>query len=243
MSDEEGDFSISKLKKKHQHELKILKQKQEQALKTAGKDKTKKKLVEKENEKQLEDLLKKQQIQIDEFKPTETIIEENEVKIEKFITNEEKEEFEKKQKKKEKNKRKTENKKKTEGENRKKIEEEIKISGGTERQKELNLIQEQLNSLGMTLKIIASDGHCLYRSVSDQIEEMELMKDLDYLKIRKIVSDEMKKNPNEYMPFLEGSDGETMKEIEFKSYCEHVENSADWGGQVELKGSFFFCLF
>jgi OTU domain-containing protein 6 len=238
--EEEGDFSISKLKKKHQHELKLLKQKQEQSLKVAGKDKTKKKQVEKENEKQLEDLLKKQQTQIDEFKPKEV---EEQVQIEKIITNEEKEELEKKQKKKEKNKRKTENKKKTEEENKKKIEEEIKNSGGTERQKELNLIQEQLSSLGMTLKVIASDGHCLYRSISDQLEEMKLMKDLDYLKIRKLVSEEMKKNPNEYMPFLEGSDGEIMKETEFKSYCENVENSADWGGQVELKGFFSFCSF
>ena len=36
----------------------------------------------------------------------------------------------------------------------------------------------------------------------------------------------MKENPNEYMPFLEGIDGEMMNENEYKIYCQKIENSS-----------------
>ena len=57
-----------------------------------------------------------------------------------------------------------------------------------------------------------------FRAIVDQIQfqdEKENFKDLDYLKVRKLISNKMKENPNEYMPFLEGIDGEMMNENKY----------------------------
>eukprot|EP01080_Neovahlkampfia_damariscottae_P001086 gene1086-10605_t len=230
MSDDEGTLSKGKLKKKQQHEIKSLKQKNDQAIKSAGKDKKKKKEMEVENEKKMKELLKKHEEEMSKFDNDETKESEEVEKIEeKKPTEEELEKI----KKKEKNKRRNENKKQKEIENRKKVEEEIKNAGGTERQIELNAIQKQLNELSLEMKLIASDGHCLYRAISDQLQE----KDLDYLKVRKLIADELRKNGNEYMPFLESSNGDMMNENEYKIYCDKVEKSSEWGGQVELKAA------
>lgn len=141
----------------------------------------------------------------------------------------EEEEKEKQKKKIEKERKKNEKKKQKEEELRKKSEEAL-ISGG-DRQREMNNIQKQLIGLGLAVKVVPSDGHCLYRSISDQIDDS---KD-SHLKLRKMVAKEMRSNPNDYIPFLETSNGDLMNEKEFDDYCNNIENTSCWGGQVELK--------
>lgn len=174
------------------------------------------------------ELKEKQKKELDELESLEEEVKEK-IELTNLKKQKEEEEIEKQKKKQEKNKKKDEKKKKKDEEQRKKAEEAL-MNGG-DRQREINLIQKQLNDLGLLIKVVPSDGHCLFRSVSDQIDNS---KDA-HLKLRKLVAKEMRSNPNDYIPFLETSNGDLMGEKEFEEYCNNIENTSCWGGQCEIK--------
>lgn len=177
-------------------------------IKTCGKDKEKKKSVDKEIEKLEADLKAKHKKQMEEF----DFVEEEKPIVQIIDATPNKEEMER-LKKKEKSIKKNQKKMQKDEDLRKKTEENLR-NGLSDRQKELQVIQKQLITLGLIVKTIPSDGHCLYRSISDQIfpDDKE-----GYLVLRKMVAKDFREHPEEYMPYLEGFNGDVMEESKIQS--------------------------
>jgi OTU domain-containing protein 6 len=163
------------------------------------------------------------------------------MKLSKMSTQEEKKvekqpkenEDEKRAKKREQNKKKTEKKKEKLEKQREEAIRDLKQSGGSERDKELVLIKKTIEPLGLSIVEIESDGHCLYRAVAHQLKEKNI-EETDFKQIRKRVANHMRKHKDDFIHFLETSSGDMMTDQEYNKYCDRVESSADWGGQVEL---------
>lgn len=63
--------------------------------------------------------------------------------------------------------------------------------------------------------------------------------DLDFLKLRKICAQTLRSHKDEFSNFISGNDlnvmnGDSSDDV-FEAYCTEVEDSAAWGGQVEIQ--------
>lgn len=67
---------------------------------------------------------------------------------------------------------------------------------------------------------IPATGNCLYLSVLDQIKSST-----SQMELRKIVSDHIRENQDDYIPFLE---------LDLEGYLDALERKAAWGGHVEI---------
>ncbi|POM79955.1 OTU ovarian tumor-like cysteine protease [Phytophthora palmivora] len=133
--------------------------------------------------------------------------------------------------------RKREAKKKQERERRERIEEANKNTV-SERQIEADMIQAQLSRHGLTIKDIPSDGHCMYHAVADQMKQknMPIVDEVTgFQYLRKLTSEYMLAHPDDFLPFMALDDAAEGLEDAFVSYCDRVANTADWGGQLELR--------
>ncbi|KAK1931905.1 Deubiquitinase OTUD6B [Phytophthora citrophthora] len=133
--------------------------------------------------------------------------------------------------------RKREAKKKEERERRERIEEANKNTV-SERQIEADMILGQLSRHGLTIKDIPSDGHCMYHAVADQMKQKNLpiqdeVAGFQYL--RKLTSEYMLAHPDDFLPFMALDESAPSLEDAFTTYCSRVANTADWGGQLELR--------
>ncbi|GMF12811.1 unnamed protein product [Phytophthora lilii] len=133
--------------------------------------------------------------------------------------------------------RKREAKKKQERERRERIEEASKNTV-SERQIEADMILAQLSGYGLKIKDIPSDGHCMYHAVADQMKQKNLpiaddMAGFQYL--RKLTSEYMLAHSDDFLPFMALHEGASSPEDAFATYCDRVANTADWGGQLELR--------
>lgn len=119
----------------------------------------------------------------------------------------------------------------------KRIEEERLEMGETDQELEEGQLHAKLEPLGLQVKEIQADGHCMYRSVEDQLKRAG--KETSYQDLRKQAADHMREHREEFMPFvlaeLETTESEsrTPEDI-FATHCMEVESTASWGGQVEL---------
>ncbi|KAL5348776.1 OTU protein [Pseudogymnoascus australis] len=84
-------------------------------------------------------------------------------------------------------------------------------------------------------KEIRPDGHCLFSSVADQLDqagidlgtknEAEKIEAFRYKAVRRTAAKYIEGHPDEFEAFLEEP---------LPAYVQKIENSAEWGGQVEL---------
>ncbi|CAG8774606.1 1902_t:CDS:2, partial [Acaulospora morrowiae] len=103
------------------------------------------------------------------------------------------------------------------------------------REVEHNSIKSLAERMGLTIEEIAPDGHCLYNAISDQLR-IKFQVEADYKKIRKDVAVYMRNNTEEFLPFLPNSkDGELCSLEQFQKYCDDIENTATWGGEIEIR--------
>lgn len=133
--------------------------------------------------------------------------------------------------------RKREAKKQQERERRERIEEANKNTV-SERQIEADVIAAQLARHGLQIKDIPSDGHCMYHAVADQMKQKNLpigdvVAGFQYL--RKLTSDYMLAHEDDFLPFMALDEAAASPEEAFATYCDRVANTADWGGQLELR--------
>mmetsp|Transcript_3997 Transcript_3997/g.5561 ORF Transcript_3997/g.5561 Transcript_3997/m.5561 type:complete len:327 (-) Transcript_3997:283-1263(-) len=128
--------------------------------------------------------------------------------------------------KKEKARRKRERKAQKELERQRQIEEESK-DVVSQRDIEMDIIRKKLEPLSLTIKEIPADGHCLYSAIADQINQTNRSQTTFKL-MRKTAADYMRANPDGFEPFLE--EGTDLQE-----YCNSVESTAAWGGQLEIQ--------
>ncbi|KAJ3104766.1 hypothetical protein HK100_004002, partial [Physocladia obscura] len=89
--------------------------------------------------------------------------------------------------------------------------------------------------LNRRVRQIIADGHCLYNALSDQYALVTEKDPLGYQYFRKTAADFMRQNRDEFLPFLVTDDGDMMTEEQYEMYCNNVESSGTWGGQLEIK--------
>lgn len=134
-----------------------------------------------------------------------------------------------------------------EAERERRIQEEqsnIVSDGAIENEK----LEKKLLPLGLTVKEIKPDGHCLYRAVENQLAlHSGGSAPYSYLELRKMAASYMRNNVTDFLPFFLSEnlvDAESANESIldlFESYCIEVESTAAWGGQLEL-GALTHCL-
>ena len=103
----------------------------------------------------------------------------------------------------------------------------LRESGPSKKGIEEEAMRRALKALDLTLREVKADGHCLYRAVAEQVDEMK--EESRYGEVRTMCKDEMLKNREEYEAFVE------MEEAgSYEKYCEKVGSTAEWGGHVEM---------
>ncbi|ETV64741.1 hypothetical protein, variant 2 [Aphanomyces astaci] len=109
----------------------------------------------------------------------------------------------------------------------------------SQRQIESDAIAAQLTSLGLIVKEIPSDGHCMYHAVADQLKltrRLPFPSSDAYIPLRQKTAAYLRSHADDFVPFVELDYASDIAiQDQFESYCARVEATADWGGQVELR--------
>jgi len=105
-----------------------------------------------------------------------------------------------------------------------------------EKQEEENLLGKRnieqeavtkiLESRGLKLFEIPSDGDCMFAALAHQLSEIGLS--CSVAELRQKTATELESHSEQYLPFL------SMSEPDFAAYCLKIGKTAAWGGQVEL---------
>jgi OTU domain-containing protein 6 len=83
---------------------------------------------------------------------------------------------------------------------------------------ELNQINIKLQPLGLRLKDIKADGHCLYRAIADQwnlINGIDSTAAWSYVQMRRLAAEHMRGHAPDFAPFLGFEAGSS----EYEQYC------------------------
>ncbi|KAL1567997.1 OVARIAN TUMOR DOMAIN-containing deubiquitinating enzyme 5 [Salvia divinorum] len=108
-------------------------------------------------------------------------------------------------------------------------------------------LEKKLEPLGFTINEIKPDGHCLYRAVENQLAlQSGGSSPYSYQELRKMVAAYMREHATDFLPFFLSenmADGESEESLteRFEDYCNEIESTAAWGGQLEL-GALTHCL-
>ncbi|KAG5355277.1 OTU domain-containing protein 2 [Yarrowia sp. C11] len=91
---------------------------------------------------------------------------------------------------------------------------------------------ESLTKLnGTTVHDIVPDGHCLYSSIADQLAVRHEV-GVDVQTLRSQCAAEIRRDKNSYIPFL--FDEATMSIKDVEEYTKELEETAIWGGDLEI---------
>ena len=69
----------------------------------------------------------------------------------------------------------------------------------------------------------------LFAAIAHQLQDSSTPSQL-----RKISSEYMEANQDDFLPFLGTDDGEMMDEQQFREYCHKIKNTSLWGGSHEV---------
>ncbi|XP_075995767.1 deubiquitinase OTUD6B [Genypterus blacodes] len=107
---------------------------------------------------------------------------------------------------------------------------------GVRHQEGLKLTQK-LAQQKLQIKEIPSDGHCMYRAVEDQLTQWATPGlNLSVKELRSRTAEHMRSHVDDFLPFLTNPNtGDMYTTDEFEKYCSDVEQTAAWGGQLELR--------
>lgn len=118
-------------------------------------------------------------------------------------------------------------------------EREKREAGPSQRMLETAALARQLAALTPPMRVqeVAADGHCLYRSIGEQLNcarpglhTWARGPDCIHEEVRALCAGALRRREDEYGAFAELKDGE-----DFQGYCRRVEHSGDWGGHLELR--------
>jgi len=102
------------------------------------------------------------------------------------------------------------------------------------RHREQEKIKELLESRGLKLVEIASDGDCMFAGLVHQLSQYGESSSVSTL--RQQCGAEILRNKETYRPFLSHPrTGEMLTDEQFQEYCSTISNTSVWGGQVELR--------
>ena len=91
---------------------------------------------------------------------------------------------------------------------------------------EIEELTAQLHKIHLKMHPVMGDGHCLYRAVAFNLARAGRQEFSEFTAVRAACADEMRKNREKYQDFV-GAEC-------YDAYCDKVQNSAEWGGEVEL---------
>lgn len=103
---------------------------------------------------------------------------------------------------------------------------------------EKEAIETQCRKLKVMIKEIEPDGHCMFSAVADQVNFLKLSPTKEtHEDTRKKAAAYMRAHPDDFLPFLpsEVDPENMMSPNEFARYCDTVENTAEWGGEPEIR--------
>jgi len=115
----------------------------------------------------------------------------------------------------------------------------------SDRMLENEKLESKLEPLGLTIQEIKPDGHCLYRAVENQLLlHSKGTARYSYQDLRQMTAKYMREHADDFLPFfLAEGKAETGSDPSesFEKYCQEIESTAAWGGQLEL-GALTHCL-
>lgn len=100
------------------------------------------------------------------------------------------------------------------------------------RAQEAQAMAELLRSQGYELHEVQADGHCLFRSLQDQLERRHGVSDVGVTQLRTQAAQHIRENPHSYTPYL--IDPETLVSRDIGEYAHELETTAMWGSDMEL---------
>jgi len=106
------------------------------------------------------------------------------------------------------------------------------ISLMTPGQIETEALQRQLEQAKMTIRHVAGDGHCLFRSIASSLSFIgrnEFKNPITFFDLRQIASNEIRKSPSFYC-----DQSEFNTEEKILLHCDLVEKTAEWGSSVDI---------
>lgn len=99
---------------------------------------------------------------------------------------------------------------------------------------EIKAINTILKSRNLKLFSIKSDGDCLYNAIKHQLELAGISQSVESL--RKIAADHIRSNQEELICYMTSTKSDDiMSQEEFDAYCNLVENTKQWGSQIEIQ--------
>ena len=112
------------------------------------------------------------------------------------------------------------------------IEAEKAALGPSEEMLESDVLKSRLAPLGLKVKDIKADGHCLYRSIDDQLV---MVTGSGFEGLRRACAETMLENEWDYRPFADGcAEDAPEANAKWERYVSDVRDTATWGGQLEL---------
>ncbi|CAB3990187.1 Hypothetical predicted protein [Paramuricea clavata] len=101
-----------------------------------------------------------------------------------------------------------------------------------------NVEQEKLKStltpMGLIIKEVAPDGHCLYNAIADQLQRQNIQH--TYQSLRELAARYMCDHQVDFLPFLiDQQTGDCYTPEAFSQYCQELCETAVWGGQLEIQ--------
>ncbi|KTW30342.1 hypothetical protein T552_00814 [Pneumocystis carinii B80] len=96
---------------------------------------------------------------------------------------------------------------------------------------EKDIISSIIEKMSFEEKDIIPDGHCLYRAFSDQLAVRHDIH-IDYLQLRTVAASYIREHEQSFIPFLFNDETGEIRDVE--SYCNDIEHTAMWGGEVEI---------
>jgi len=95
---------------------------------------------------------------------------------------------------------------------------------------ESELMEQQRNECGLALKDIASDGNCLFRAFTHQMQYSGMEDAPDHERLRQMCADFLVEHADDFQIFMEEpyntDDG-------YREYVDRIRD-CEWGGQVEI---------
>ncbi|KAL6748119.1 hypothetical protein V8C86DRAFT_3020691 [Haematococcus lacustris] len=115
---------------------------------------------------------------------------------------------------------------------------EAAAAGPSAREAEEEALAALLAPLALRMKDIRADGHCLYRALEDQLAATASRTPgtsprPSFLQLRKAAADHIRAHPAAYAAFMDCPDGTSAADA-VEQYCQELEGTAAWGGQLEL---------
>ncbi|KAI0024277.1 hypothetical protein F4780DRAFT_655485 [Xylariomycetidae sp. FL0641] len=115
---------------------------------------------------------------------------------------------------------------------------EREASGMTDhRGHERAYMEEQFGAHQLAEHEVAPDGHCLFSAVADQLAQQGIALDERraageplHKTTRRAAADYMRAHPDDFAPFLPDAEGGN----DMGAYARMIEDTAEWGGQLEL---------